>query len=151
MESQGIWPVVLREGDLTLRPLRLRDRRSWDQVRMLNREWLSPWEATQPTCGAEEFQRKLPTFVEMVMQHRREGRTLRTISLAIWVRDDGKDRFVGQITLGGLVFGALRGAHVGYWIDDFRISTTRSPSNRNQSEARKYRFKTGRREMRIHL
>ena len=117
MESQGIWPVVLREGDLTLRPLRLRDRRSWDQVRMVNREWLSPWEATQPTCGGEEFPRKLPTFVEMVMQHRREGRTLRTISLAIWVREDGKDRFVGQITLGGLVFGALRGAHVGYWID----------------------------------
>ena len=25
---------------------------------------------------------------------------------------------VGQITLGGIAFGALRGAHIGYWIDE---------------------------------
>ena len=24
---------------------------------------------------------------------------------------------IGQITMGGVIFGALRGAHIGYWID----------------------------------
>jgi ribosomal-protein-alanine N-acetyltransferase len=24
---------------------------------------------------------------------------------------------IGQITLGGIIFGAMRGAHIGYWID----------------------------------
>jgi len=31
----------------------------------------------------------------------------------IWVEGE----MVGQINLGGIAFGALRGAHIGYWID----------------------------------
>jgi ribosomal-protein-alanine N-acetyltransferase len=27
------------------------------------------------------------------------------------------DNLVGQITLGGIIYGALRGGHIGYWID----------------------------------
>ena len=53
----------------------------------------------------------------MVRYYRKEGRELRSLSLAIWLRESDRERFIGQITLGGLVFGAYRGGHIGYWID----------------------------------
>ena len=53
----------------------------------------------------------------MVMQYRREGSALRYISLGIWLAGTKRERLIGQITLGGIVFGAMRGAHIGYWID----------------------------------
>lgn len=112
-QSTNSWPLILRAGELTLRPLRLRDRRAWDRVRESNRVWLSKWEATRPQVPGEDSTRKLPTFSQMVRAHTEEGRAGRSINLAIW----HKDVFVGQITLGGIVFGALRGAHIGYWID----------------------------------
>jgi [ribosomal protein S5]-alanine N-acetyltransferase len=101
-------------GEITLRPLRYRDRKAWEEVRRFNREWLTPWEATRPTV---DDQNPLPTFWAMVRQGRREARTLRTLSLGIWINDGGRARFVGQITLGGIVFGAQRGGYIGYWID----------------------------------
>lgn len=107
------WPLILRAGDLTLRPLRLRDRRMWDRVRESNREWLANWEATRPQVPGEDSARKLPTFSQMVRAHNEEGRAGRSLNLAIV----HKDQFVGQVTLGGIVFGALRGAHIGYWVD----------------------------------
>lgn len=117
MDDQARWPVVISDGDLVLRPLRVRDQRVWHEVRRLNHAWLSPWEATRPLGPDETTPAPLPTYVEMVMQHRREGRTNRSVSLAIWLKEGTSQRFVGQITLGGIVLGALRGAHIGYWID----------------------------------
>ena len=111
--TYGKWPVVLISDDVTLRPLRLRDRRKWDEVRAINRDWLGPWEATRPTVPGMSDEDELPSFFQMVASHNREGRAQRALSLAIWYRDS----LVGQITLGGIVMGALRGAHIGYWID----------------------------------
>ena len=42
------WPVRISDGELELRPIRLRDKPIWAQVRRINRDWLSPWEATLP-------------------------------------------------------------------------------------------------------
>ena len=108
--SRNQWPLVLVEGELTLRPLRIRDRGAWLSVRRKNREWLTPWEATSPIS---EENRNLPTFIEMVQFHNREGRAGRSISLAIWFNRE----LIGQITLGGISYGAYRGGHIGYWID----------------------------------
>jgi ribosomal-protein-alanine N-acetyltransferase len=105
------WPITLHEGELTLRPLRFRDRKSWLELRSRNRTWLTPWEATTPIL---EEQKNLPTYFEMVAFHRREGRAGRSFSFAIWF--DGK--LIGQITLGGVSYGAYRGGHIGYWIDE---------------------------------
>ena len=49
----------------------------------------------------------------MVRTLHREARAGRSYSFLIW---HGKN-LVGQITLGGVTYGALRGAHIGYWID----------------------------------
>ena len=100
---------------ITLRLLRLRDHKAWDRVRRENHEWLTPWEATRPEI---ESHIPLPSFREMVITGKREAKSLRTLSLGIWMKE-GKEseRFVGQITLGGIIFGAHRGGYIGYWVD----------------------------------
>jgi ribosomal-protein-alanine N-acetyltransferase len=51
------------------------------------------------------------------MQLNREMKALRSISLGIFLREGQSEKLIGQITLGGIIFGAMRGAHIGYWID----------------------------------
>ncbi|MDA2992593.1 MAG: GNAT family protein [Actinomycetota bacterium] len=110
------WPVHLKSGELILKPLRWRDRNCWLNLRNENRDWLTEWEATLPQVPGEIESNKLPTFVEMVSWHRREGRQGRSYSLAIWhINGQGKN-LIGQITMGGVMYGAMRGAHIGYWI-----------------------------------
>ena len=41
----------------------------------------------------------------------------RSISLGVFLRENNLEKLIGQITLGGIIFGAMRGAHIGYWID----------------------------------
>jgi ribosomal-protein-alanine N-acetyltransferase len=86
----------------------------WENVRKVNREWLSPWEATRPEI---ESQLPLPNFYQMVLHHRSQGRRIESYALGIWLVEKNKERFIGQITLGGIVFGAMRGAYIGYWVD----------------------------------
>lgn len=111
------WPVHLEAGELILQPLRWRDRRRWLNVRKENRDWLAEWEATLPQVPGEIGAKGLPTFFEMVSWHRREGRQGRSYAFAIWqINSQGKN-LIGQITLGGVMYGAMRAAHIGYWID----------------------------------
>jgi ribosomal-protein-alanine N-acetyltransferase len=51
------------------------------------------------------------------MQLHKEMRAMRSVSLGIWLKEDKNLKLIGQITLGGIIFGAMRGAHIGYWID----------------------------------
>ena len=104
----------LVDGELVLKPIRFRDKSQWDSVRAINRDWLSPWEATRPNI---DHKSALPSYYGMVMQLNRELRALRSISLGIWLNENRDQVLIGQITLGGIIFGAMRGAHIGYWID----------------------------------
>ena len=116
----------LVDGELFLKPIRFRDKSQWDSVRAINRDWLSPWEATRPNI---DHKSALPSYYGMVMQLNRELRALRSISLGIWLNENRDQVLIGQITLGGIIFGAMRGAHIGYWIDQRfanRGYTTRS-------------------------
>jgi ribosomal-protein-alanine N-acetyltransferase len=111
-----MWPVTLYGDEITLRPARFRDRSAWNEVRVENKEWLTPWEATLPLipqdCPAYENQAR-PSFYEMVYLLHREARAGRSYSFLIW----NGSTLIGQITMGGVMLGALRGAHIGYWID----------------------------------
>jgi ribosomal-protein-alanine N-acetyltransferase len=106
------WPVTLQDQEIFLRPLRFRDRTQWNRVRAENREWLSPWEATIPPISQESY-KELPSYYEMVKILNHEARQGRSLSFAIW---QGKN-LIGQISLGGIIYGAMRGGHIGYWID----------------------------------
>ena len=117
-DARGSWPIKLREEELLLAPLKFAHRRSWNEVRNRNREWLNPWEATRPIIeGRPDANLVLPSYFQMVRHYAVEARALRSISLGIWRYSNSELKFIGQITLGGIVFGAMRGAHIGYWID----------------------------------
>jgi [ribosomal protein S5]-alanine N-acetyltransferase len=110
--SDRRWPVTLTEGDIALRPLRQSDARHWREVRRRNTEWLRPWEATLPP-EAEGTGDAIPTFGMMVRRLRREARDARTLPWALTYQG----RLVGQLTVGGIAWGSLRGGYIGYWID----------------------------------
>jgi ribosomal-protein-alanine N-acetyltransferase len=111
--SERRWPVTLTEGDVSLRPLRQSDARRWREVRRRNVDWLRPWEATLPPEAVREGD-AIPTFAMMVRRLRREAREGRTMPWALTYRGD----LVGQVTVGGIAWGSLRAAYVGYWIDN---------------------------------
>lgn len=101
------WPVTLREGPVGLRPLRRRDRAAWLELRGRNLDWLAPWEATPP--------RDAPpiAFPTMVRSLRNQARAGQLMPFALTY----EGRLVGQLTIGGITWGSLCSAHVGYWID----------------------------------
>jgi ribosomal-protein-alanine N-acetyltransferase len=112
-----MWPITLYGDEITLRPPRVKDRPQWNSVRAENKEWLSPWEATLPLLPHEspayEDHDTRPSFYQMVRMLNREARAGRSYSFFIW----SGNNLVGQITMGGVMYGALRGAHIGYWVD----------------------------------
>lgn len=109
------WPVVLKSEELSLQALRFRDRGRWNNVRAENRDWLTPWEATIPLIPGEDAQNPshLPSYFEMVRTLNSEARNGRSFSFAIWHQHN----LIGQISLGGVILGAMRAGHIGYWID----------------------------------
>jgi ribosomal-protein-alanine N-acetyltransferase len=56
---------------------------------------------------------RLPSYFEMVRTLNSEARSGRSFSFAIWHQRN----LIGQISLGGVILGAMRGGHIGYWID----------------------------------
>jgi ribosomal-protein-alanine N-acetyltransferase len=112
-----MWPIVLHGENIELRPPRFSDRSQWNSVRAENKEWLAPWEASLPHpphgAPASEFVSKNPSFYAMVRALHREARAGRSYSFMMWQGGN----LIGQITMGGVIYGALRGAHIGYWID----------------------------------
>ena len=106
------WPIVISGDSIFLRPLRFRDRSQWNALRAENRTWLEPWEATIPILNSDGEHQQLPSYFTMVQTLNREARHGRSFSFAIWHNHN----LVGQISLGGVIYGALRGGHIGYWI-----------------------------------
>lgn len=96
-------------GYFGMRGIRRRDARAWGEVRQRNVAWLLPWEATIPPESSEV----VPTFSQMVANLRSDARLARVVPLVMLL--DG--RLVGQLTVGGITWGSLRSAHIGYWID----------------------------------
>src|SRR3974377_2052456 len=110
------WPVTLIESSLLerpvgLRPVRSLDARAWRDIRVHNASWLRPWEPTNPETPL--FRAGVGPYVAMARTMRREARQ----GLALpWVVTYG-GRFVGQLTVGSIVWGSARTGQVGYWID----------------------------------
>jgi ribosomal-protein-alanine N-acetyltransferase len=100
--------VTLREGRLALRPIARGDREAWTSVRARNRDWLARWEATPPRDLGPAT-----SFPAMVRSLRRQARRGQLLPFVLTY--DGE--LVGQLTVGGITYGSLCSAHVGYWID----------------------------------
>lgn len=106
------WPVVLADGPLRLRPLRHRDARAWREVRARSADWLKPWDATLPP-ESRSVSEVPPTFGSMVRRLNKEAREGRALPWAM----EYEGAFCGQLTVGGISWGSLRSAYIGYWID----------------------------------
>jgi [ribosomal protein S5]-alanine N-acetyltransferase len=105
------WPARLAYDRVGLRPPRLRDATTWSSLRLRNEAWLAQWEPTaaQP-WGARHTAAAWPSLVSSTRRLAKAGAMLPFV-----VTYDG--RFVGQLTVTNVVRGALRSAHIGYWID----------------------------------
>ena len=91
-----------------LRPIARSDRVAWTKVRAENREWLTPWEATPPRDLGPPI-----TYQAMVRDLLRQARAGHLLPFVVTY----EDRLVGQLTVGGITYGSLCSAHVGYWVD----------------------------------
>ncbi len=80
----------------------------WREVRVRNAMWLRPWEPTPPRAGTPPV-----SFQAMVSFLRSEARAGRMLPFVVTY----DDRLVGQLTVGGIMWGSLCSAHIGYWID----------------------------------
>jgi len=111
------WPATLCEPRLldepiALRPVRVRDARTWREIRVRNAPWLRPWEPTNPETPL--YRSSLSPYVSMVRAMRQEARLGQALP---WVVTYG-DEFAGQLTVGSIVWGSARSGQVGYWIDE---------------------------------
>jgi ribosomal-protein-alanine N-acetyltransferase len=103
------WPVTLTHGPIGLRPLRLRDAADWRLARLVNREWLQPWEATAPGAPVDDTGRG---YVEAIRGMRREAKLGLAYPFVLTVEDE----FAGQVTVGAISRGSANSAYLGYWI-----------------------------------
>ena len=96
---------------MELHPLRRRDADEWSRLRRANEDWLSPWEPSSPVPWSD---RHTPaSYRAMRRAVARRARLGTSVPLAVRV----EGRLAGQVTLDNIVRGAMRGGHLGYWID----------------------------------
>ena len=97
---------ALTHGEISLRIIRHRDAKTIEQLVLSNREWLRPWEATNPHG---------PTSFDFKAQIRSLLRALEN--------NDGipfvivyKDEIVGQLNVANILHGSVSSCVIGYWI-----------------------------------
>jgi [ribosomal protein S5]-alanine N-acetyltransferase len=123
--GRAIWPVTLESGDLVLRPIKLRDKAEWTQVRARNAAWLQPWEASNPASQGD-----LPSFGGMVRALNEQARTATALPFVITERipTQAKPVIVGQLTVSSIMWGSAMMATLGYWVDQGRAGRGIAPT-----------------------
>ena len=96
----------LSSGDVSLRIVRMRDAKTLEALVLGNREWLKPWEATNPEAP-QSFD-----FRGMVRSILRQYDQSTGVPFVIEV--DG--RVVGQLNVANIIFGAVSSSVIGYWL-----------------------------------
>lgn len=100
--------ATLRDGSVTIRPIRLRDARVLERELAANRSWLRQWEATNPH-GPVSFDTR--ASIRSLQSNARSGAG---IPFAIEV--DGE--FAGQLNVSSIAYGSLSSASIGYWVSE---------------------------------
>jgi ribosomal-protein-alanine N-acetyltransferase len=108
--DRHVWPVRLEFEGVALVPFRRRDLAEWVRLRVTNRAWLEPWEATPPDGVFAGDVR------DVVASNRREAKAGRMVP---WLIRDGQTAtrpLIGSCQLNGVTYGSARFASIGYWI-----------------------------------
>jgi ribosomal-protein-alanine N-acetyltransferase len=97
---------VLTHGDLKLRVAKLRDSKELERIILGNREWLRPWEATNPHA---------PNSFDVKAQLRGLLRQLNDESgMPFVIEVQGK--LQGQLNVANVMYGSVSSAVLGYWV-----------------------------------
>jgi len=91
---------------VSVRLLRMKDAKRLEQLVLGNREWLRPWEATNPV-GPNSFDIKAQTRGLLRQFEEQQG-------MPFVAELDGE--VVGQLNVANMLFGSVSSAVVGYWI-----------------------------------
>lgn len=97
-------------GVVALRPPRLADAGAWSRIRLRDQHYLEEWEPVSPGTWEE----RNAAFAWLAQWGTLRGLARRGASLPLVITVDGA--FAGQITVGGIVRGALCSGWVGYWV-----------------------------------
>ena len=99
---------TLRDGLVSIRPIRIRDARPLERELLDNRAWLRTWEATNPG-GPVGFDAR--ASIRSLLAHARTGNGVPFV-----VEYDGE--FAGQLNVSGMSYGSLSSASIGYWVSE---------------------------------
>jgi ribosomal-protein-alanine N-acetyltransferase len=99
---------TLREGEVVIRPIRLRDSRQLERELLDNRAWLRKWEATSPG-GPTSFD--VRSSIRGLQANSRAGQ-----GLPFLVEYAGE--LAGQLNVSSIAYGSLSSASIGYWVSE---------------------------------
>lgn len=92
--------------------MKLRDGKTWSELRIRNQNALLPWEPTGIGAWRERHQPTAwPPLFAILKSEAKRGTILPFV-----IELDGE--YVGQLTVGNIQRGAVRSAWIGYWIDE---------------------------------
>lgn len=97
---------VLNHGDVNLRLVRVRDAKKLERLILGNREWLRPWEATNPH-GPNSFDIKAQ--VRGLLKQFKDDQGYPFVI-------EYRGEIVGQLNVANVLFGSVSSALLGYWI-----------------------------------
>jgi ribosomal-protein-alanine N-acetyltransferase len=99
---------TLRDGDITIRPVRLRDARALERELIENRSWLRKWEATNPV-GPMSFD--VRASIRHLQLNARAG-----LGLPFVIEYRGE--LAGQLNVSSISYGSVSMATIGYWVSE---------------------------------
>ena len=99
---------TLRDGDISIRPVRLRDARSLERELLENRTWLRKWEATNPV-GPMSFD--VRSSIRHLQSNARAG-----LGLPFIIEYQGE--LAGQLNVSSISYGSVSMATIGYWVSE---------------------------------
>jgi ribosomal-protein-alanine N-acetyltransferase len=99
---------TLRDGDIVIRPIRLRDARALEHELLENRGWLRKWEATNPV-GPMSFD--VRASIRHLQSNARAG-----LGLPFVIEYQGQ--LAGQLNVSSISYGSVSMATIGYWVSE---------------------------------
>ena len=97
---------ILTHGDIKLRVAKMRDSKELERIILGNRDWLRPWEATNPHA---------PNSFDVKAQLRGLLRQLSDESGMPFVIEV-QGRLQGQLNVANVMYGSVSSAVLGYWV-----------------------------------
>jgi ribosomal-protein-alanine N-acetyltransferase len=97
---------ALTHNDVRLRLVKVKDSKAMERLILGNREWLRPWEATNPE-GPTSFD--IRAQIRMLLKQMDNNTCLPFV-----IEVDGK--IVGQLNVANILFGSVSSCVIGYWV-----------------------------------